>query len=114
MVRKHYFMSILIGLIIVVYAIPSYAYTMADYWAFNEGNIYDITTAPDSLKLFNKKTGKVVVEVRVTGKDKIEIPYGWFYTSKGNLLEITPEYGELGSCLGPKTLKYLKQTVFKL
>jgi len=40
MVRKHYFMSILIGLIIVVYAIPSHAYTMADYWAFNEGNVW--------------------------------------------------------------------------
>ncbi len=24
-------------------------------WVFNEGNIYDITTVPDSLKLFNKK-----------------------------------------------------------
>jgi transcription antitermination factor NusG len=65
-------------------------------WVFNEGNIYDITTVPDSLKLFNKKTGKVVVEVRITGKDKIEIPYGWFYTSNGNLLEITPEYWKIG------------------
>jgi len=40
MTRKYCVMSILIGMIIVVYAIPSHAYTMADYWAFNKGNIW--------------------------------------------------------------------------
>lgn len=40
MTRKYYFMSILIGMIIIAYAIPSQAYTMADYWAFNEGNVW--------------------------------------------------------------------------
>ena len=40
MIRKYSYMSILIVMIIVVYAIPTHAYTMADYWAFNEGNVW--------------------------------------------------------------------------
>ena len=40
MIRKCSIMLILLGMIIFSYAIPSQAYTMADYWAFNEGNVW--------------------------------------------------------------------------
>lgn len=40
MIRKVSFISFLIVIIIVISNIPSHAYTMADYWAFNEGNVW--------------------------------------------------------------------------
>ncbi len=71
-------------------------------WAFNENKLYDITTSPSSLKLINKKTGKPVVEVKVIDKDNIEIQQGEFYTQKGNLLKITPEYWKIDNGLQMK------------
>ncbi len=55
-------------------------------------NRFEITTNPKSLKLIDKKTNLVVVEINVIGKNKVEILHGKFYTHKGNLLEITPNY----------------------
>ena len=61
-------------------------------WAFNENNRFSINTDPSSLKLIDNKTGEVVVEVNVIDKDRIQISKGYFYTHKGDLLEITPEF----------------------
>ena len=61
-------------------------------WAFNDKDRFGITTNPASLTLADKQTGAVVVEARVVGTNKIEIPRGTFYTHKGHLLEITPQY----------------------
>ena len=61
-------------------------------WAFNENNRFSITTNPNSLKLVDNGTGEVVVEVNVIDKDRIQIPKGRFYTYKGDLLEITPQF----------------------
>lgn len=65
-------------------------------WVFNNNDIYDITTQPLSLKLINTDTNESVVEIKVVDQDKIEIPYGNFYTHTGTLLEITPNHWKIG------------------
>jgi len=68
MILKYYFMSILIGLIIVVHAIPSRAYIMADYWAFNEGNVWiydrDLHVMGAETHDFGSYTGKQFIQAR--------------------------------------------------
>jgi hypothetical protein len=59
-------------------------------WAFNDKNRFTITTHPSSLKLIDKQTGNTIVEAKVIGVDKIEVPYGIFFTHKGHLLQINP------------------------
>ncbi len=64
-------------------------------WVFNKDADYEIRTNPHSLQLINRQSSKVVVEVRVAGVSKIEIPHGAFYTSKGKLLEISPQHWKI-------------------
>jgi len=61
-------------------------------WVFNDRNRFEVTTSPASLRLLDKETGETVVEANVLGKDKIQVLHGRFYTHKGHLLEITPEF----------------------
>lgn len=61
-------------------------------WVFNNKGRFEVTTSPASLKLIDKVSGETVVEANVVSKDKIRIPVGRFYTHKGHLLEITPQY----------------------
>ena len=61
-------------------------------WAFNNKNRFEVTTIPASLKLIDKESGEIVVEVNVVDKNKIQILKGKFYTYKKSLLEITPEF----------------------
>ncbi len=68
-------------------------------WVFNNKNRFEITTNPKSLKLIDKKTNLVVVEINVVGKNKVEILHGKFYTHKGNLLEITPNYWRINKSI---------------
>jgi hypothetical protein len=65
-------------------------------WTFNTKERFDITTAPESLKLTDKDTGQVVVEAKVTGKNQVTITNGAFYTHSGELLEISPTYWRIG------------------
>jgi hypothetical protein len=64
-------------------------------WVTNDKDRFDITTHPSSLKLIDKQTGETVVEANVTGQEMIEIPQVKFYTHKGHLLEITPQYWKI-------------------
>ena len=59
-------------------------------WVHNDKERFTITTHPSSLKLIDKQTGDTVVEAKVTAINKIEIPYGKFFTHAGHLLQITP------------------------
>lgn len=68
-------------------------------WVFNDKSRFAITTAPASLKLEDKKTGKTLVEVNIVAKDKIRIHNGRFYTHKGHLLEITPKFWRIAGGL---------------
>lgn len=65
-------------------------------WAFNKEDKFEVTTSSASLKLIDKKTRDVVVEVNVEGKDKVEVLRGKFYTYTGELLEITPQFWSIG------------------
>lgn len=68
MICKYYFMSIFIGMIILVYAIPSHAYTMADYWAFNEGNVWsydrDLYVIGTETHSFGNYAGRQYIQAR--------------------------------------------------
>ncbi len=61
-------------------------------WAFNEGERFAITTNPSDLTLRESKSGAIVVRARVLDPTHIEIPEGRFFTHRGHLLEITPDY----------------------
>ena len=61
-------------------------------WVFNNKDRFEITTSPDSLKLIDKISKDLLVEVNVLSKDKILIAKGNFYTKEGQLLEITPDF----------------------
>ena len=65
-------------------------------WAFNKEDKFEVTTTPASLKLIDKKTRDVVVEVNVESKDIIKILRGKFYTHTGELLEVTPQFWSIG------------------
>ena len=65
-------------------------------WAFNDKDRFTITTPPGNLTRSETATGTVVVRARVLSKDRMEIPEGQFFTHKGHLLEITPDYWRIG------------------
>jgi hypothetical protein len=65
-------------------------------WAFNNRDRFDITTIPSSLRLTDTDSGDLVVEANVTGPSRIEVLNGRFYTNRGHLLEITPDYWRIG------------------
>ncbi len=77
------------------------AHLRRNAWAFNTANRFALTTGPASLSLFNgplwlkvsdRDSGDVALEVTVTHRGKIQIPNGKFYTHKGHLVEITSHY----------------------
>ncbi len=61
-------------------------------WAFNEGERFAITTNPSDLTLRESKSGAIIVRARVLNPTHIEILEGRFFTHRGHLLEITPDY----------------------
>ena len=61
-------------------------------WVFNNKDRFQITTAPSSLKLLDRESGDVIVEINMLNKDRLQILNGKFFTHAGNLLEITPQY----------------------
>ena len=65
-------------------------------WVFNNRDRFEVTTSPASLKLIDKESADIVVEANIMGKDRIQIPQGKFYTHRGQLLEITPQYWRIG------------------
>lgn len=65
-------------------------------WTFKREERFEVTTAPSSLKLIDKISSEIVVEVNVVGRNKIKIPHGNFYTHKGQLLKITPQFLGIG------------------
>ena len=68
-------------------------------WVFNNKNRFEITTSLTSLKLIDKESGDIVVEVNVVDKDRIQILQGRFYTHRGHLLEITPQFWRIAGGL---------------
>jgi hypothetical protein len=65
-------------------------------WTFNNKDRFEVTTNPTSLKLIDKESGEIVVEVNVKDRNTIQIINGNFYTHNGVLLEITPDFWRIG------------------
>ncbi len=77
------------------------AHLRRNAWAFNTANRFALTIGSAPLSLFNgplwlkvsdRSSGDVVLEITVTQSGKIHIPNGKFYTHKGHLVEITSHY----------------------
>lgn len=66
--RKFYFILFSTFMTIVVFAIPSHAYHMADYWAFNEGNVWifdrDLEVMGTETHNFTQYTGRQFLQAR--------------------------------------------------
>jgi len=56
----------------------------------NEQGAYKLERLDSGLTLKKSANGKKVLELNVTGEDKVEIPEGEFYTLQGHTLKITP------------------------
>ena len=77
------------------------AHLRRNSWAFNEKNRFQLSTSPVALSLFtdpvwlrltDKETGEMVLEVSVVDKERVHVLRGKFHTHKGKLVEITSHY----------------------
>jgi len=77
------------------------AHLRRNTWAFNDKNRFQLSTSPVALSLFtdpvwlkltDKETGDVLLEVSAVNKEKIQVLRGKFHTHKGKLVEITSHY----------------------
>jgi hypothetical protein len=74
-------------------------------WTFDDTNQFEITARPGVVRLTDRGSGQVVLEARVGGDDRVEIPQGVFHTHTGDQLEITPKSWTLkGVSVGEKTI----------
>jgi hypothetical protein len=64
-------------------------------WVFNDGN-YEITTNPKSLKLIDKETKELIMEINVENTTTVRISNAKFYTSQGQICTITPNTFVIG------------------
>ena len=58
-------------------------------WVFNDRDRFDVTTAPQSLKLIEKASGRVVVEANVLDASRVQVLNGDLYTPTGQHIEVT-------------------------
>ena len=77
------------------------AHLRRNSWAFNDKDRFQLSTSPVALSLFrdpvwlrltDKETGDVVLEVNAVDKEKVQVLRGKFHTHKGKLVEITSHY----------------------
>ncbi len=77
------------------------AHLRRNTWAFNDKNRFQLSTSPVALSLFtdpvwlkltDKETGDVLLEVSTADKEKVQVLRGRFHTHKGKLVEITSHY----------------------
>ncbi|RMH37330.1 MAG: hypothetical protein D6690_02890 [Nitrospirae bacterium] len=56
----------------------------------NERGMYRLEKTATSVRLTNNETGRVVLDMKLTEGDRVEISEGEFYTLKGHLFRVTP------------------------
>jgi len=61
-------------------------------WEFNDDNRFEVKISLPSIKLIDKTSGDILIEVNVVDKGTIQILQGKFYTHEGSLIEITPQF----------------------
>ena len=64
-----------------------------NHWTFNDNGRFDFRSGARGFDLVDTKTGQVVLEARVVGRDSVVITQGSFYSSAGHRIEITTEHG---------------------
>lgn len=64
-------------------------------WVFNDKS-YEITTNPKSLKLIDKETNELIMEINVESTSKVRVSNAKFYTSHGQQCIITPNTFVIG------------------
>ena len=62
-----------------------------NYWTFNDNRRFDFAATARGFHLVDTKSGQVVLEARVEGRDSVVITQGVFYNSAGQQIEVTGE-----------------------
>ncbi len=68
-------------------------------WTLNEGERFEMTAESQSLKIIDTTLKNVVIELKVEQDSRLTIEQAKFYTSKGTLSEVSPEWWRVGNKL---------------
>lgn len=66
-------------------------------WTSNEGDRFEITTEPNTLKITDKTLKNVVIQLAIDDTKMITVPLAKFYTPKGMLSEVSQEWWRVGN-----------------
>lgn len=66
-------------------------------WEHNPGDRFVLTELPDSVKVEDTTLKTLVMEIYKKSHQAVAIPAAKFYTSKGTLSEISPEWWRVGN-----------------
>ena len=66
-------------------------------WVSNEGDRFEITAEPSSVKVVDKTLKNVVIQLTTDDTKGIEVPLAKFYTAKGMLSEVSAEWWRVGN-----------------
>jgi hypothetical protein len=66
-------------------------------WVSNEGDRFEITAEPLSVKVMDKTLKNVVIQLVTDDTKRIEVSLAKFYTSKGMLSEVSAEWWRVGN-----------------
>ncbi len=68
-------------------------------WTLNEGERFELTADPASLKIIDTTLKSVVIELNAGESARLKLEQAKFYTSKGTLSEVSPEWWRVGNKL---------------
>ncbi|MGB0909841.1 MAG: hypothetical protein ACPGYT_05720 [Nitrospirales bacterium] len=66
-------------------------------WTLNEGERFELTSEPESLKIIDTTLKNVVIELKTEKDSRLNMGQAKFYTSKGTLSEVSPEWWRVGN-----------------
>ena len=68
-------------------------------WTSNDGERFELTTESQSLKIVDNTLKNVVIELKAEKEKRLLMHQAKFYTSKGTLSEVSPEWWRVGNKL---------------
>jgi len=68
-------------------------------WISNDGERFELTAEPQSLKIVDNTLKNVVIELKAEEDTRLTVGQAKFYTSKGTLSEVSPEWWRVGNKL---------------
>ena len=66
-------------------------------WTLNEGERFELTAESQSLKIIDTTLKNVVIELNAENDQRLKMNQAKFYTSKGTLSEVSPEWWRVGN-----------------